>query len=306
MPAGCSRRSVPTYLPFLKGCYNTAAVGKTKISVVRYLNSVPLVWGILEGPQKDDFEPVFSSPAECAAQLASGDVDLGLIPSIEYQRISGSRIVPGPAIAAHRRALTVVLLTLVPLFRIRSVAYDEGSRTSLALTRVILNEFFGNKPDFRASRPDPAAMLAGSDAALLIGDAALQYQFENQLPSATQQKGLIRDGAEPVQVFDLMERWNNLTGLPFVFAFWAARKGFRDEAVCEKLIAAREFGLANLGAIAERYQKRLNIDAAFLRRYLSHNMDYHMDPDGVEGLRQFYRMAATAGALDSVREIQFV
>jgi chorismate dehydratase len=281
-------------------------VVKTKISVVRYLNSVPLVWGILEGPQKDDFEAVFSTPAECAAQLASGEVDLGLIPSIEYQRIPGSRIVAGPAIAARRRVLSVILLSLVPLFRIQSVSYDNASRTSVSLARVLLNEFYGNKPEFRSLEPDLKSMLADSDAALLIGDTALRYQFENGLPSAHKQAEFVREGVEPIQVFDLMERWNNLTGLPFVFAFWAGRDGFADPTVTKKLIDSRNFGLAHLETIAERYEEKLNLDAAFLLGYLKDNMDYHMDSEGVEALHQFYRMSKRAGVLKSVRGIEFL
>ena len=284
----------------------TAAVTKTKISVVQYLNSVPLAWGILEGPQKDQFDAVFSTPAECAAQLASGEVDLGLIPSIEYQRIPGTRIVAGPAVASHSRALSVILLSLVPLFRVRSVAHDSASRASVALTQVVLNEFYGNKPEFCSRAPDPVSMLADNDAALLIGDSALQYRFENQLPNAENEAGILRDGAEPVQTFDLMERWNNLTGLPFVFAFWAARKGFNDATVAEGLTGSRAFGLENIDTIAERYQEKLGIDKAFLLEYLQKNMDYHMDSDGVAALGQFYQMAARAGILKSVRGIDFL
>ena len=281
-------------------------MAKTKISVVQYLNSAPLAWGILEGPQKDQFDAVFSTPAECAAQLASGEVDLGLIPSIEYQRIPGTRIIAGPAVASHSRALSVILLSLVPLFRIRSVAHDIASRSSVALTQVVLNEFYGNKPAFRPTEPVLSSMLADNDAALLIGDPALRYRFDHQLPNAENEKGFLRNGAEPAYTFDLMERWNNLTGLPFVFAFWAARKGFHDTAIAEQLTESRAFGLEHLDTIAERYQEKLGMDRAFLLEYLQKNMDYHMDSDGVEALGQFYKMAARAGALKSVRGIEFL
>ena len=281
-------------------------MAKTKVSIVQYLNSVPLAWGILEGPQKDEFEPVFSTPAECAEQLAAGAVDVGLIPSIEYQRIPGTRVIPGPAIASRNRALSVILVSLVPLFRIRSIAFDRASRASVALAQVILNEFYRNEPEFRPSNPDPVAMLADNDAALLIGDVALRYQADNRLPNAENQGGVIREGVEPVQVFDLVERWNNLTGLPFIFAFWAARKEFTDPSVVEKLVESRRFGLAHLDAIAERYAEKLGMEKKFLLDYLEHNMDYHMDSDGVAALGQFYARAASAGAIKSARRIEFL
>lgn len=281
-------------------------MAKTRISIVKYLNAVPLAWGILEGPQSEHFEPVLSTPAECADQLAAGTVDVGLIPSIEYQRIPGSRILAGPAIASRSRALSVLLLSMVPLVRVRSVAYDQASRASVVLTKVILNEFYRNRPSFQGSEPDPAEMLGRSDAALLIGDVALRYKAEHELPSAEGQKAFIRDGAEPVFTFDLMERWNNLTGLPFVFAFWAARPGFQDQSVTDRLLESREFGLERLDAIADRYAERLGLDRNFLYRYLDRNMDYHMDSDGVEALRLFYSMAMRAGALRSVRTVEFL
>src|SRR6185503_214885 len=109
----------------------------SKISVVKYLNAVPLAWGILEGPQKQSFEPILSTPAECADQLSKGTVDVGLIPSIEFQRIKGCRIVPGPAVASLYQVRSVILVSVVPLWKVRTVACDSGSRTSVALSKII-------------------------------------------------------------------------------------------------------------------------------------------------------------------------
>ena len=108
---------------------------KHKISIVKYLNAVPLAWGILEGPQKPLFEPVLSTPAECADQLAKGSVDIGLVPSIEYQRIKGSRIVPGPAVASRYQVKSVILVSLLPLWKVKTVACDSSSRTSVGSIR---------------------------------------------------------------------------------------------------------------------------------------------------------------------------
>jgi chorismate dehydratase len=281
-------------------------VARIRISVVRYLNSVPLAWGILDGPNKDDFDPVLSTPAECADQLASGAVDIGLIPSIEYQRIKGSRIVPGPAIVSPRRALSVFLLSLVPLFRVRTVGFDPGSRTSEVLARVIFAEYYRTHPRFRAAVPEPVEMLRENDAALLIGDVALRYRAANRLPNAAAQSGYLRDGPEPVGSFDLAERWNNLTGLPFVFAFWAARSGFGHPEVHRKLLESRAWGLAHLDTIAARYAESLGLEEAFLKGYLQTNLDYHMDADGIEALGVFYELARDHRLLKSVREMEFL
>src|SRR6266581_307864 len=148
---------------------------KNKISIVKYLNAVPLSWGILEGAQKEAFDSILSTPAECAEQLAGRRVDIGLIPSIEYQRIKGSRIVPGPVVASTHRVRSVLLISILPLWKVKTVAYDKTSRTSAVLGRIVFDEFYHIRPDFRPSEPDLASMLAQSDAALLIGDRALKF-----------------------------------------------------------------------------------------------------------------------------------
>jgi chorismate dehydratase len=277
----------------------------TKISVVKYLNAVPLAWGILEGPQKQSFEPILSTPAECADQLSKGTVDVGLIPSIEFQRIKGCRIVPGPAVASLYQVRSVILVSVVPLWKVRTVACDSGSRTSVALTRIIFDEFYHIRPDFRPADPNLAQMLSQNDAALLIGDNALRFMEENDRPNLESQKPLLRLGAEPLEVFDLAERWRFLTGLPFVFAFWAVRDGYNDPTVVDKLKASRDFGVANIPVIAEKYAESLQIKKEFIRDYLEKNVHYYMDQTGLESLRMFYEKAARVGAIKSVRGLQF-
>ena len=277
-----------------------------KISIVKYLNSVPLAWGILEGSQRESFEPVLSTPAECADQLAKGLVDIGLIPSIEFQRIKGCRIVAGPAVAATHRVRSVILVSLVPLWKVKTVACDNGSRTSVALAKIIFDEFYHVHPDFRPTEPDVANMLAQSDAALVIGDTALKFMEANERPDIEVQKPLVRLGSEPVQIFDLAERWRFLTGLPFVFAFWAVRDGFKDTSVVDTLKRSRDFGVANIPTIAEKYSEPLKIKKEFIQEYLERNVDYYMDSACLEALTLFYEKAARVGAIKSARGLQFL
>jgi chorismate dehydratase len=280
-------------------------MAKSKISIVKYLNAVPLAWGILEGPQKELFDPILNTPAECADQLSNGRVDIGLIPSIEFQRIKGCRIVPGPAVASMHRVRSVILVSVVPLWKVKTVACDSGSRTSVALARIIFSEFYHTHPDFRPAEPDVANMLAQSDAALLIGDSALKFMETNERPNIELQKALVRLGSEPLQVFDLAERWRFLTGLPFVFAFWAVREGFDDKKIVESLKQSRDFGVANIPTIAERYSEPLQIKKEFVQEYLEKNVHYYMDSACLEALQLFYEKAAQVGAIKGVRALQF-
>ena len=281
-------------------------MAKSRISIVKYLNAVPLAWGILEGAQKETFDPVLSTPAECAEHLAKSSVDIGLIPSIEFQRIKGSRIVPGPAVASLYQVRSVILVSMMPLWKVKTVACDSGSRTSVALTKIIFDEFYHIHPDFKPAEPNLANMLAQSDAALLIGDHALKFMEENDQIDIERQKPLVRLGSEPLQVFDLAERWRFLTGLPFVFAFWAVRDGFNDAGIVDQLKAARDFGVANIPTIAEKYSERLQIKKEFLQAYLEKNVHYYMDQSCVEALQLFYEKAARVGAIKSVRSLQFL
>jgi chorismate dehydratase len=279
---------------------------KNKISIVKYLNAVPLAWGILEGPQRESFEPLLSTPAECADQLARGSVDIGLIPSIEFQRIKGSRIVPGPAVASLYQVRSVILVSVVPLWKVKTVACDSGSRTSVALTKIIFDEYYQIRPDFLPAEPNLANMLAQNDAALLIGDNALKFMEENDRPNIESQKPIVRSGSEPLEVFDLAERWRFLTGLPFVFAFWAVRDGFKDTGIVDTLKSSRDFGVSNIPIIAQKYSDSLQIKKEFIQAYLEKNVHYYMDQTCLEALRLFYEKAARVGAIKSVRGLQFV
>ena len=243
-------------------------VSKTKISIVRYLNAAPLAWGILEGQQSGDFQSVLSTPAECADQLANGSVDIGLIPSIEFQRIKGSKIIAGPVVASRHRVRSVLLISNKPLWEVKTVACDSGSRTSVALAQILLKEIYRVQPEFRTSEPDLARMLGQCDAAVIIGDTALKFMEENERPNAEKQKLFLKLSPEPLLVFDLVERWKTLTGLPFVFAFWAARPGFQDGNVTTLLKASRDFGVANTRVIAERYSETLSMKKEYLQEYL--------------------------------------
>jgi chorismate dehydratase len=201
---------------------------------------------------------------------------------------------------------SVILVSVVPLWKVKTVACDSGSRTSVALSKIIFNEFYHIHPDFKPAEPNLASMLAHNDAALLIGDNALKFMEENDRPNLESQKPLLREGSEPLEVFDLAERWRFLTGLPFVFAFWAVRDGFKDESIVDTLKRSRDFGVANIPTIATRYSETLQIKKEFLEEYLNKNVAYYMDQSCLEALKLFYEMAEKVGAIKSARGLQFV
>ena len=262
---------------------------KIRISLVHYLNSAPLGWAFLHGPFRDLFEVVPSSPARCADQLGSGEADIGLIPSIEFQRIPDLRIIPDIAIACFAKVRSILLVKPHGKGEIASVAMDTNSRSSVVLTKILLSEIMGIHPEFIPHSADLRAMLKKCDAALLIGDAALEVDLDKY--DAT----------------DLSEMWVRWQKKPFVFAFWACRM---DASLPEDLVSrfqeAKRWGLERRREIASVYSERLKLPEDFLERYLIDNINYDLGPEHIHGLEEYYRLAEKDGFIPYLRPLQFL
>jgi len=251
-----------------------------RLGAVDYLNARPLVYGL--ELRTGLFSLRFDLPSKCAALLHEGSIDVGMIPSIEYERGRDYRIVPGVGIISDGPVASVALFSKTPIERIRSIAADTSSRTSYALLKILCLERFGIDPDFQPMPPDPVQMLRRCDAALLIGDPALFLEHE-------------RLGAEKI---DLGEQWKTLTGLPFVWAFWAGRRdALRPEAVTA-LIAARDSGVARSDEVAVAYcgPERAQRGKAYLRD----NIQYTLGEREESGLVKYYELAQRAGVVNAV------
>jgi chorismate dehydratase len=250
------------------------------------LNARPLVYGLELQP--DLFSLRFDVPSRCAALLHGGSIDVGMIPSIEYLRGHAAyRIVPGCGITSSAAVASVALFTTGPVVQVRSIAADTSSRTSNGLLRVLCYESFGIDPSFVPMPPDLDAMLARCDAALLIGDAALFLDHEA--------RGLLK--------LDLGSEWAKLTGLPFVWAFWAGRPGAVSPRAVQALVRAREAGVAASDAIAAAYCAPDQV--AVGRAYLRENIQYTLGEREEAGLRAFFRLAEKHAVVDAIRSPEF-
>jgi chorismate dehydratase len=265
---------------------------QVKLGAVDYLNVRPLVAGLEEDAA---FSLRFDPPSTCAALLHEGAVDLGMIPTIAYQHHAGYRVVPGAAIGSDGPVASVALFTRVPLSRIRRVSADISSNTSVALLRVLCAERFHISPELVPAAPDLAEMTRNADAALLIGDPAL---FADHAAS----------GLEKI---DLGEHWTDMTGLPFVWAFWAGRDGAIDEAGVARLQRARKEGEADADRIADHYaaqyaeRKGVSADPALARRYLRENIRYDLAERELAALDRFYASARRAGVIAHAAPVRF-
>jgi chorismate dehydratase len=248
-----------------------------RLGAVDYLNARPLVYGL---ELRHGFALQFDSPSKCAALLHEGSIDVGMIPSIEYLRGPLYYAVPDVAIVSEGPVESVALFMTKPLADVRSIAADTSSRTSNALLHVLCYEKFGIDPEFIPMAPRPAEMLRRCDAALLIGDAALFF-----------------DQSAGVEKIDLGTQWTEMSGLPFIWAFWAGRPAALNGQQIESLIAARDAGVAASDSIAAAYCGPAR--AALGQRYLRENVRYDWGPRELEGLRAYYELSLKHGVVDN-------
>ena len=260
-----------------------------KLSVVQYLNTVPLIWGMVHGEQQGKFELDFTTPANCADSVRAKKADAGIIPSIEYHRLDHAQILSGMSIAAKNEVLSVRLLSKVPFAKIQTVATDNSSRTSSALLRVLMRKFYSKWISITPLAPRPDIMLAKADAALLIGDAALTYQPSGKV----------------VECYDLGAEWRRLTGLPFVFALWVGHDDRNLTKHHSEFAGSLAYGLAHVDDIAAEYAPKLGLTPEAVKVYLTRNIDYSLDEENRQGLRLFYKLAHEAGIIPAEKELMF-
>jgi chorismate dehydratase len=249
---------------------------KIRIGAVSYLNSKPLVYEL--GALAPQAELILDYPSRLADRLACGQLEVALIPVIEYFRAGTYRLVPNIAVASQGPVLSVTLFSRAPWAAIRRVALDEGSRTSAALAQVLFRKKYGVQPELCPLPLDRAAEDADADAVLLIGDRAMHaclpgFRF----------------------AFDLGQEWHDWTGLPFVYAAWAVRAGVDLGSVLDALIKAKRRGIENAGAIAAREAPALGLDAGFCRRYLANIIRFDLGPRELAGLHHYYMLASELG-----------
>jgi predicted solute-binding protein len=198
-------------------------------------------------------------------------------------------IVPGIAIGCDGPIESVALFTSVPLDRVKTLALDTSSRTSVALARILCARHYGIGPEMRPMPQDPAGMLRACDAAVVIGDAALLFDA----------------AAAGVEKIDLGVAWRDFTGLPFVFAFWAGRPGAVTAVDVAALQAARDRGVAAADEVAAEFFRQQPESVALGARYLRDNVKYGFTEREIAGVARFYDEAVGLGLAPAFREVRF-
>jgi chorismate dehydratase len=270
-------------------------MSRLRISAISFLNTAPLMWDFEHGTAGANFDISYTVPSACAADLAKGNADIGIIPAAAYTTVPNLVILPGVTIASRRAVRSILLVSKVPVEKIKTVALDTSSLTSVALVKVLFAKWWGGERTFTSMAPELGPMLQQNDAALLIGDSALQVNRSQYL------------------TYDLAEEWFRFTGKPFVFAFWAVRKDAIKDKTSNLDLAAifqqsRDHGLAsdNLNKITRQWAPRVGLSETDLRSYLTENIHYYLDSAHIEGLQLYYRFAQECRALPTARALDFL
>ena len=240
------------------------------------------------GPYKNLFDLDFLLPSACADALRDGLVQGAILPSIEYQRIDDLKIVPGLGVSSPGPVRSVLLLSKLPVEKIRSLALDTSSRTSACLVQIILRRQYNVVPQLKPSAPNLSEMLSDCDAALMIGDPAL----------ATDYPGLL--------VYDLADEWRRMTGLPFVFALWVLRNECALAEYIRPMQEATQYSLKHLDEIAQSETLRTGLSIPLINSYLTENISFTLEEKNLEGLKTFYRMAHEDGHTAANKSLVFV
>ncbi|MFJ7061313.1 menaquinone biosynthetic enzyme MqnA/MqnD family protein [Streptomyces griseobrunneus] len=257
---------------------------RPRVGHIQFLNCLPLYWGLARTGTLLDLELSKDTPERLSEQLIRGDLDIGPVTLVEYLRNADDLVAfPDIAVGCDGPVMSCVIVSQLPLDQLdrARVALGSTSRTSVRLAQLLLAERYGVRPDYYTCPPDLGLMMQEADAAVLIGDAALRANLHD-----APRLGL--------QVHDLGQMWKEWTGLPFVFAVWAARKDFlaahpeTAAKVHEAFLASRDLSLEEVTKVAEQAARWEAFDAGVLEQYFT-TLDFRFGPDQLAGVREFAR-----------------
>jgi chorismate dehydratase len=270
---------------------------RPRVGHIQFLNCLPLYWGLIRSGALLDVDLTKDTPDRLNDALVAGDLDIGPISLVEYLRHADDLLVlPGLAVGSDGPVLSVNLVSKVPTRQIDSVALGSTSRTSVLLAQLLLEERHGVHPAYATMPPDLTAMLLEADAAVLIGDAALRAGHE--APNRN------------LHVTDLGDAWKSWTGLPMVFAVWAARREFAEREpglvkdVHEAFTRSLELSLRNVAEVAAQAARWERLDARTLQTYFT-TLDFRLGDRQLAGLHEFARRAAARGDWAPDVEVRF-
>ncbi|WP_030379744.1 MULTISPECIES: menaquinone biosynthetic enzyme MqnA/MqnD family protein [unclassified Streptomyces] len=257
---------------------------RPRVGHIQFLNCLPLYWGLARTGTLLDLELTKDTPEKLSERLVAGELDVGPVTLVEYLKNADDLVAfPDIAVGCDGPVMSCVIVSQVPLEQLDGarVALGSTSRTSVRLAQLLLAERFGVRPEYYTCPPDLALMMREADAAVLIGDAALRAN--------------LHDGPKyGLAVHDLGALWKEWTGLPFVFAVWAARREYLEREpeltrqVHQAFLASRNLSLEEVGKVAEQAARWEAFDAEVLERYFT-TLDFRFGGPQLEAVTEFAR-----------------
>lgn len=244
--------------------------GTLRIGAVSYLNSKPLVHGLAEAIPHAEIR--YDLPSRLADDLASNQLDVALVPIVEYLRQPDFQLISNACVACRGPVLSVKLFFRTAPANVKRLALDEGSRTSAALAQLLLAKLHNLRPQLAPLPIGSRLEDADADAVLLIGDRAMQV-----------------DDAGHHEVWDLGDRWCRWAELPFVFAAWVARPNLSVDAapLAAALEQVRDAGVASIDSIATNEAGQLGLSSNVAREYLTSNLHFTLGCGEQRGMEHF-------------------
>lgn len=273
---------------------------RPRVGHIQFLNCLPLYWGLVHSGALLDLELVKDTPDRLSDALVRGDLDIGPISLVEYLRNADDLLLLSDiAIGSDGPVMSVNLTSQVPLAELsgETVALGSTSRTSVLLARLLLEERYGASPTYEVMPPDLTEMMLSAKAAVLIGDVALRASFDAP--------------ARGLTVYDLGAEWKAWTGLPMVFAVYAARREFASEHpglvkdVHEAFRSSQDLSLQRVTEVAAQAARWESFDAAVLEEYFR-TLDFSLGERQIEGIKAFAAKAAAAGVVPVFNGPEFV
>ncbi|MFE2039397.1 menaquinone biosynthetic enzyme MqnA/MqnD family protein [Streptomyces sp. NPDC059477] len=267
---------------------------RPRVGHIQFLNCLPLYWGLARTGTLLDFDLTKDTPEKLSERLVRGDLDIGPIPVAEFLKNADDLVVfPDIAVGCDGPVMSCVIVSQVPLDRLDGarVALGSTSRTSVRLARLLLAERYGVQPDYYTCPPDLSVMMQEADAAVIIGDAALRAN--------------LHDGPRyGLDVHDLGSLWKEWTGLPFVFAVWAARRDYLEREpeltrqVHQAFLSSLELSRQEVAKVAEQAARWEEFDEQVLERYFT-TLDFHFGAPQLAAVEEFARLAGPAAGFPS-------
>ncbi|MFI2030996.1 menaquinone biosynthetic enzyme MqnA/MqnD family protein [Streptomyces buecherae] len=257
---------------------------RPRVGHIQFLNCLPLYWGLARTGSLLDLELTKDTPEKLSEQLVRGDLDIAPVTLVEFLRNADDLVAfPDLAVGCDGPVMSCVIVSQVPLDQLHAarVALGSTSRTSVRLAQLLLSERFGVQPEYYTCPPDLGVMMQEAQAAVLIGDAALRANLHY-----APRLGL--------DVHDLGQMWKDWTGLPFVFAVWAARRSYLEQEpelvhkVHEAFLSSRDVSLEEVTKVAEQAARWEAFEPEVLERYFT-TLDFSLGAEQLAGIAEFAR-----------------